>query len=131
MKKKLFILLAIVTFLIGTVCSVNALTFYDSFEGQSFDPFWTTISQQYGTASLSPDQVHSGAQSAKFSSTDGVQREIGLGHNFPDVIKGEVSVWFYDTDPGRRTLYSYLTLFNSNVSWGDDQRQLFFPGNDN
>ena len=41
MKKKLFVGLAIVMFLIGTVCSVNAtaITFSDDFEAQSFDPF--------------------------------------------------------------------------------------------
>ena len=121
MKKKLFVGLAIVMFLIGTVCSVNAtaITFSDDFEAQSFDPFWTDINQDYGTVVLSSDQAHSGSQSAKFSSTSGGQRNIWLGHKFSDVIKGNVSVWFYDTEPNRNTLYSFLTLYNSTVTWGE------------
>jgi len=117
MKKQLLIGLAMAMFLLGTVLNANALTFSDDFEAQSLDPFWTTINQDYGTVSLSSDQVHSGAQSAKFSSTNGVQRNIWLRHKFSDVIKGNVSVWFYDTAPGLQTLYSFLTLYNSTITY--------------
>lgn len=119
MKKQLFTLLAIVAFLIGTVCSVNAtaITFSDNFEAQSLDPFWTDISQQYGTVALSSDQAYSGSQSAKFSSISGGNRWVWLQHDFSDVIKGEVSVRFYDTAPGQQTLYSFLTLYKSTITY--------------
>jgi len=122
MKKKLFVGLAIVMFLIvGTVCSVNAtaITFSDDFEAQSFDPFWADIYQDYGTVTLSSDQAHSGTQSAKFSSTSGGQRWVWLSHKFSEVISGEVSVWFYDITPNQNNLYSSLTLYNSTVTWGE------------
>ena len=115
MKKKLFVGLAIVMFLMGTVLNASALTFYDSFEAQSFDPFWTTINQANGTVTLSSDQVHSGSQSARFDhqSTSG-QKNIQLGHAFSDVVSGSVSVWFYDSRMGGA--YSSLSLFNSTVT---------------
>lgn len=119
MKKRLFVSLAIVMFLIGTVCSANALTFYDNFEAQSFDPFWTVLHQNYGTVVLSSDQAYSGTQSAKFSSINGGQRDIWLNHEFSDVIKGDVSVRFYDATPGQANLYSTLTMYNSTVNYPD------------
>lgn len=117
MKKKLFVGLAIVMFLIGTVCSVNAtaITFSDDFEAQGFDPFWTDIHQQNGTVVLSSDQSHSGSQSVKLTTTGFGQKEAWLDHKFSDVIKGNVSVWFYDT--GRSSVYSFLTLYNSTITY--------------
>lgn len=115
MKKQFFILLAVVMFLIVPVSNVNALTFYDSFGGPTFDPFWTEIRQDNGTVSLSFDQVHSGVQSAKFDHySTGGQKNISLGHIFPEVVSGEVSVWFYDTRMS--DAYSSLNLFNSTVT---------------
>lgn len=66
---------------------------------------------------LSSDKAYSGSQSAKFSSTSGGQRVLWLSHEFSDVIKGEVSVWFYDTAPGNQTLYCFLTLYNSTITY--------------
>ena len=76
MKKQLLIVLAIVMFLIGTVCSVNAITFSDGFEAQSFDPFWTDIYQSNGTVELSSTISHSGTQSAKFTETAYGQKDV-------------------------------------------------------
>ena len=115
MKKQFFILLAVAMFLIGTVSNINALTFYDSFGDPTFDPFWTEIRQDNGTVALSFDQVHSGVQSAKFDHySAGGQKDISLGHIFPEVVSGEVSVWFYDTRMGEA--YSTLTMYNSTVT---------------
>jgi len=104
--------------LVNSLANAGTITFLDDFEAQSIDPFWTTT-QEYGTVALSSDQAHSGSQSAKFSSTSGGQRNILLKHEFPNVIEGNVSVWFYDTAPGQQTLYSFLTLYNSTVPWGE------------
>jgi hypothetical protein len=88
-------------------------SYSDSFEGATFDPFWT-VTQQNGTVSPSAAQAHSGLQSAAFSSTSGGgQREIHLLHNFGMPLVGEVSVYFYDAAPGQATLYEQISLQNS------------------
>jgi hypothetical protein len=103
----------------GTQTASGAASVYsDDFEAATIDPFWS-VTEQYGTVELSSDQAHSGSQSAKFSSTSGGQRQISLAHDFPDVTKGSVSVWFYDTTAGQNTLYALLDIFNSTVAWGE------------
>ena len=118
MKRQLLTVLAIVMFLIGTVCSVNAtaITFSDDFEAASFDPFWTDLYQSNGTVELSSNVAHSGSQSAKFGETGVSQKYIWLKHSFSEIIKGNVSVWFYDSAPGATTHYSFLTLTNSTIT---------------
>lgn len=103
--------------LVNSLANAGTITFSDDFEAQSIDPFWANISQQYGTVSLSSDQAHSGSQSAKFSSTSGGQRYIWLKHEFPNVMEGNVSVWFYDTAPGQQTLYAQIRVYNTTITY--------------
>lgn len=86
-------------------------SFHDDFESQTLDPFWT-VRQQFGTASLSSEQSHQGAQSVRLSSMSGGQKAVQMTHQFADVMKGTVSVWFYDSAPGVETLYARLAVFN-------------------
>jgi hypothetical protein len=95
-----------------TPVSAQAQTFFDSFDGSSFDPFWT-VTQQFGATSLTTEQAHSGMQSAKFASSFGGQREIHLTHNFSSAQKGVFSIYFHDAAPGQETLYEKLNLFNA------------------
>jgi len=87
-------------------------SFSDGFEAPTLHPFWTTT-QQLGTISPSTGFAHSGAQSAKFSSSGGGQREIILSHKFPSAMQGDFTVYFYDYAPGQQTLYEQFTLQNS------------------
>ena len=48
----------------------NAQLFYDDFEADTFDPFWT-ISAAFGSVQLSTDQAVSGVQSAAFTTGEG------------------------------------------------------------
>ncbi len=86
--------------------------FSDSFEGATIYPYWS-ISQEFGLISLSKDQVYSGSQSVKVTSTSGGQRNILLSHQFSALTKGAVSVAFYDVAPGQETLYERLVVSNS------------------
>ncbi|MDQ3686964.1 MAG: hypothetical protein M3430_15415 [Acidobacteriota bacterium] len=83
----------------------------DGFEGQTLDPFWT-VRQEYGTATLSSEQSHIGTQSVELSPKRDGQREVHMTHQFDDVMKGTVSVWFYDSAPGGETLYAGLAVLN-------------------
>jgi len=113
----LTLLLASSMFLVQNPVVFAQISFSDSFEGTTIDPFWT-VTQQYGTVTLSSDQAHSGSQSVKMSSIGGGQREMHLSHTFPAVGKGIVSVWLYDTTPGMNTLYASLGVFNSALPYG-------------
>lgn len=96
------------------------VTFSDSFEGPTFDPFWT-VTQSFGTVSTSTDLAFSGSQSAKFASSSGGQRSMHLEHTFAEPIKGLFSVRFYDYAPGSETLYMSFGLTNSSQpSWNTD-----------
>jgi Bacterial Ig-like domain (group 3) len=86
----------------------------DGFEGPTIDPFWT-VTQQFGSITTSTDVAHSGAQSAKFSSSSGGQRNIILSHTVASPTKGTFEVWFYDNAPGQQTLYEYIQLLNSST----------------
>ncbi|MDQ3257246.1 MAG: WD40 repeat domain-containing protein, partial [Acidobacteriota bacterium] len=86
----------------------------DSFEGKTFNPFWT-LRQEYGSVMLSSEQSHLGSQSVKLNAKSGGQRDIWMSHRFADVTQGTVSVWFYDTAPGAETLYSELVVYNRMV----------------
>lgn len=92
--------------------SAQAQTFFDSYEGSAVDSYWT-ITEQFGTISLTAEQAHNGTGSAKFSSSFGGQREMHLTHNFPSPQKGFFSIYFYDAAPGQETLYEKLNLYNS------------------
>ena len=89
-------------------------SYCDDFEGKTLNPFWT-VRQQYGTAALSSDVSHQGAQSIKLSPKSGGVREIFMTHHFADVMKGTISVWFYDTAPGAETQYAEVWLYNRTI----------------
>lgn len=98
--------------LVSSVALGAPLSFADNFEGPAFDSFWT-VTQQFGTASLSTAQAQSGVQSVQFSSTDGGQRQMSLTHQFASPVTGTFSVYFYDAAPGQETLYQQLSISNS------------------
>lgn len=83
--------------------------FGDGFEAPTLDPAWITT-EQFGTVSVSTEQAQAGSRSLRLSSTPGGQREIHATRRFATPITGKVSVWFYDTAPGRQTLYSRFLL---------------------
>jgi hypothetical protein len=87
-------------------------TVSDGFEAQTQNPFWT-LTQGFGSVTLSAAQAHAGKQSVQFSSTSGGQRDMHMVHAFAAPTKGDVSVWFYDAAPGQETLYEKLNLYNS------------------
>lgn len=107
--------LSAVLFLCANAASA-ATIFNDDFEEAAFDPFWT-VSQDFGTATLSSDVAFSGSQSAKFQAGFGGQRSMSLSHSFANPQIGKVSVRLYDSSPGTETLYTFLGLFDS-VSGG-------------
>ena len=90
----------------------NAQSFYDDFEADTFDPFWTT-SEAFGSVYLSTDQAVSGVQSAAFTTGDGGFRDISLGHQFDNPVHGRFAVWLYDSAPGVMTSDARLFLTNS------------------
>jgi hypothetical protein len=91
--------------------------FTDSFEGPTFDPFWSTTVQS-GSISLSTAQAHTGAQSAQFSSTStGVNKGLYLFHDFPTPTYGDMSVWIYDTGAGvSSSNYIYFQAYQTDGS---------------
>jgi len=99
------------------VMAPETTLFSDNFEAATIDPFWT-VTQDYGTVTLSSDQAHSGFQSVKMSSIGGGQRGMTLSHTFQAVGKGIASVWLYDTTPRTNTLYAALDVINTDVPWG-------------
>jgi len=105
-------------FTINNIPGVPAGYFSDDFEAGEFDSFWT-VTQEYGSVSLSTLQSHAGSQSAKFSSISGGEKNISLSHEYPSPIKGNVSIWFYDSAPGEQTLYAQLSLYNTTVDYGN------------
>jgi hypothetical protein len=92
--------------------TAGTITFSDSFEGSTFNPFWTVV-QQNGSVALSSAEAHTGLQSASFASSSGGQRELHLEHTFASQLIGDASIYFYDAAPGEQTLYEQFTLTNS------------------
>ena len=90
----------------------NAQSFYDDFEADSFDPFWT-INEAFGTVQLSTDQAVSGVQSAASTTGEGGVRDISLGHQFESAVHGTFSVWLFDSAPGVMTSDARLFLTNT------------------
>lgn len=84
----------------------------DSFEGSAPDPFWT-LSQSYGSVSVTSEHAHSGAQSLRFASVPGGQRDMRATHRFAAPVRGRFSVWFLDVAPGQETLYEFFRLENN------------------
>jgi hypothetical protein len=91
----------------------SAQSFCDGFEGGALDPFWT-VTRTYGQAAASSERSHQGKQSVRFT-VEGGQRSVELRHDFNEVTKGTVSVWFYDSAPGAETLYAGMSLLNRAV----------------
>jgi PKD repeat protein len=81
----------------------------DDFEAATIDPVWT-LTEQYGTITVTTEQAQSGSQAVKLSSTSGGQREIHLNRSFSAPITGTASIWFYDSAPGLQTLYARFEL---------------------
>lgn len=98
----------------------------DGFEDAALSPFWT-VYEDFGSVTLSADQAHGGTQSVRMSSRDGGNRGMFLEHRFPELMKGSVSVWFYDTKAGQDGLYATLSVFTSHIAWGQPG-YLFFVG---
>ena len=68
--------------------SLTEAGFSDSFEGATFNPYWT-LSQNGGTISLSTEQAHSGTQSAKFSYVN-YPGNAWLTHAYSELSKGAI-----------------------------------------
>lgn len=92
--------------------TVPSEPFSESFEGTQIYPYWT-LTQEYGTVTLSKDHAYSGSQSLKFASTSGGNRFISAAHRFAQRTKGSVSIALYDAAPGLETMYEYLELIDS------------------
>lgn len=107
-----FVRSVLVLISLTTVGLADAESFYDDFEADTFDPFWT-ISEAFGTVYLSRDQAVSGVQSAAFTTGEGGFRDITLGHQFDSPVHGTFGVWLYDSAPGVMTSDARLLLTNS------------------
>ncbi len=98
-----------------TVNSGKAQSLYvDGFEGQNINSFWKPVTIS-GFISLSSEQVHSGNQSVKFTSTNtGLDKWIHLDHMFDTPVYGRTSVWAYDSGADRiSSNYIYFQVWNS------------------
>src|SRR5689334_17830695 len=74
--------------------SAMCQTFTDGFEGTSISSFWgPEVPPGPGTASLTTDVVHSGAQALKLAQSPVFPNYIGLTHDFGAQGTGSVSVW--------------------------------------
>lgn len=98
---------------------MNTVSFEDDFEAAIIDPFWDSISEEYGTVSLSADQAHSGTQSLRMQSESGGNRGMTVRHHLDEPSKGTISVRFYDSAPGRQTLYAFVEGWNTELPWGE------------
>jgi PEP-CTERM motif-containing protein len=109
-------LLALVSIWHVSPAGASTITFNDSFESGTLDPFWTVV-QQNGTVSLSNAAANTGSQSVAFSSNSGSvnggQREIHLTHMFASQLIGDASIYFYDAAQGQQTLYEQFVLRDS------------------
>ena len=88
------------------------LSFSDSFEGPSLNPFWT-METTNGTITVpSPAAAHSGINSALFDSTS-FPNQVFLRHDFASSVYGTASVWVFDSGADV-ALSNYLVfqLFN-------------------
>jgi len=94
---------------VSLVTQAAVITYSDSFESPTINPFWT-VTQSNGTVAPSADVSHSGVQSAKFTSASGGQRSMRLVHDFGTQVQGTFSVWFYDYAPNQQTLYENIVL---------------------
>jgi len=91
-----------------------ALTYSDSFEGSSFDPFWEVTITGTATASLSSDIAHSGSQSFKAECiTSSNYTGSNISHDFSQSMTGDLSVWLYDGYPGTSgATYALMRVYN-------------------
>jgi hypothetical protein len=102
--------------------------FLDGFEGATIDPFWTVRTNSGSITFPSTAQVHSGAQSVQFNSTNtGSQKYISLEHTFAAPVYGIFSVWAYDS--GADVFSSNYIAFQTDLISDPTQRNSIF-GND-
>ena len=88
--------------------------YVDTFVASTLYSYWT-VTQQYGTASLSTavNRTPGGKHSLTFASSPGGQRNIQVAHTYGSQQKGTFSVWLYDVAPGQETQYEQIVLNNS------------------
>ncbi len=109
LTKSIFLVLS---FLLTLCISAQPITLSDNFEESQINSFWS-LYEQNGVVELTTEESFSGTQSVKLSSTSNEgTRNVALQHFFPEQMKGEISVKFFDTSPGLESLYSGLYLFN-------------------
>jgi hypothetical protein len=102
---------------LALLCNVQANAanpiFYSSgFEEATIAPFWT-VTDVFGSASLSKDVAYDGTHSVKFQSSSGGNRAISVVHSFSVSTRGTVSIAFYDYAPGQETLYEQLNVYST------------------
>ena len=71
--------------------NVQRAGFSDSFEGATFNPYWT-LSQNGGTISSLTEQAHSGNDNSKFSYVN-YPGNAWLTHAYSELSKGAIQVW--------------------------------------
>jgi hypothetical protein len=89
--------------------------YLDTFEMSTIYTTYWTVTQQFGTVSLSTavNRTPGGKRSLEFSSSPGGQRNIQVSHKYASPQKGTFSVWFYDVAAGQQTQYEQISLNNS------------------
>lgn len=96
----------------GPGISANAQggDFHDDFEAAALAPFWTSFELSGNVTFPSVANVHSGAQSLQFDSSDtGSNKDVGVHHVFATPTYGTVSVWMFDSGADEPSS-NYLTL---------------------
>lgn len=116
MRKIFLVLLLAVVIPILFVNKAMAFVYFDSFEGNTIDPFWETFIEDANggiSAVSSPAApVYSGSQSLQFHAYN-TGSFAQIEHNFDQPMEGEVSVWLYNGYPGDGKTVPYLELFTS------------------
>lgn len=105
---------AVVVALVGDPNLAFAQT--DNFE---LKPMWAQRAS-FGEIGLSSQARVSGTTSLRLASRGGGQRDVAVTYRLPSAVKGRFQVKFYDTAPGRETLYSGLRAYNSKNYAGEN-----------
>lgn len=84
----------------------------DGFEQPTLDPAWT-VTQQFGSVTLTASPVHTGNGAVAFTSASGGQRVMQLARTLVAPTKGTFSIWFYDAAPGVEALYQHFVIRDS------------------
>ncbi|MFN0056272.1 MAG: Ig-like domain-containing protein, partial [Planctomycetales bacterium] len=107
-------------------CAAGA--FYDGFEAQQLDPFWTRTETSGSITVPSTVLPHTGNQALQFNSTNtGSDKWIHVDHTFGVPTYGTFSVWVYDTGAdisSSNYLQLALTGVNDRASIGTNDYDL-------